>query len=122
MKVGDQLQQIIEDLSSLGVESSLMLGSILVLIVGLVSKKLSFIKGAFLLTLLVALLFIRESNETGLILSDSLEVAPISYSFVGLFLITLILVLVFPRKETYFGVLLLSFSDRGRRFLYDEGQ
>lgn len=112
MELGGQLKQIIEDLSLVSVETSMMLGSILVLVIGLISKKSSLVKGAYLLTLLIAFIFLRGSSGIGLILSESLDILSISHSFNGLFLLTLLLILIFPRKdhssEFYFFLLAMG--------------
>ncbi len=106
----DQLNGILEDLALVGTETSLMLGAVLLLIVGLFTQRVAWIKSLYLATLCIAFYLNWQIEQSDLFLSDSLFGSAEIKGFTALFLLTGSLVLLFPRKkhlpEFYF--LLLS--------------
>ena len=112
MKLQDQLNEILNDLSLVGSETVLILGSILLLIVGLFSRSELLNKFVFVATIVVALYFNIQIEKGGIILSQSLFLSKEIISFGSLFLVFALTVLVFPRKthvtEFYFFTLAIT--------------
>ena len=110
MNIEDQLVQLLSDLSLVITETSVILGALTILLVGIISKKSWLIKGTFLTTLIIALFVIQSESGQGLILHKSLTLNRWNYDFDRLFIITSGLVILFPRKAhvTEFYFLILS--------------
>ncbi len=101
MNLGLQLSEILQDLSAVKVESTLILGSIVLLIVGLIRSSSPTIKWTYALVLLVAIFFNYKSLDTGVYLSDAIWVDEITKRFSVLFLLTALLLLVFQRSKEH---------------------
>lgn len=99
MTIKNQLDQIIADLSVLSTESILVVGSILLLLIGIVSKSNQIQKLTFGAILLVALGVNAFSESIGLALSDSLFIEYESILFTSLFLGFGMILLAFQRQE-----------------------
>ena len=111
MKLQDQLEQILQDLQLIGAETSLMLGAIGLLIIGLIFKQRLVHKLTFLGVLLIALYFNMGVSYTGGLLSNSMVITSQSLSIGSLILVFSAWVLLFPRggkMSTEFYFLLLS--------------
>ena len=111
MKLQDQLHGILDHLSLASTETTLMLGASVLLLAGLIWRKLVVDKVLFGAILLIALVFNLRILEGGYYLSDSLYADFESISLASLFLIFGVFTLVFPREkhstEYYFLVLAL---------------
>ena len=111
MNLTDQLTDILNDLQSVWTESSLILGAILLLLVGLLQPGSSIVKGIFVAVIGFALwLNIMSNQVAGLVLMDSLQLSKPSVYFGSLFLLVALLILLFPRDkkhapEFYFFIL-----------------
>ncbi len=113
----ETLEHIIHDLPFVKVESCLMLGSILLLIAGLIRPKAWIIKGLFGVTLSLGLWLNSTILFEGPVLTSSLFLSPLSSQFSLVFLLGGLLLLVFNRAgehatEFYFlslSVLIGSF-------------
>ena len=111
MNLEDQLVQILGDLSLIATETSLILGALLLLIVGLISKNHWLIKGTFVGVLLASLVPTLDASSFGLFLNKSLILNGLNIHFSILLIITTLLVVLFPRRshtvEFYFLILSL---------------
>ncbi len=110
MNLLGQLSEILTNLSSVKVESSLILGAILLLLVGLVNKSGGLIKSVYGLTLALAFYLNWEGFSIGNILSNSLTTTPIAQSFTSILLLSALLILIYTRSndhatEFYFFIL-----------------
>lgn len=109
MKLQDQLHGILNDLSLVSTETALMLGAIVLLIAGLISKRPVLIKSIFATVIAVALYFNLQISEVGIHVSESLFSSTYILSFASLFLLFGLLMLLFPRDkhtpEFYFLIL-----------------
>lgn len=99
MMLKDQLAQIIKDLSLVSVESSLIVGACLLLVVGLFSKHQALLKLIFLSVLLVAFYFSSQHRELGTALSDSIILTELGTVFHPLLILIAATVVIFPRRE-----------------------
>jgi len=110
MKLQDQLQGILHDLSFVSTETSLMIGAIVLLLVGLTTKKVTLIKALFGIVLIVGIAFNLQQKTGGYFLSQSLFADAEIVGFASLFLVFGMLLLIFPRSEhgTEFYFLVLS--------------
>lgn len=99
MTLKGQLDQITEDLSVLSTESILVVGSILILLTGIVSKSNQIQKLTFGAVLLVAIGVNVFSKSLGLALSDSLFIEYENVLFTSLFLGFGLILLTFHRQE-----------------------
>lgn len=110
MNLQDQLNQILQDLSAASAETSLIGGSILLLVVGLIGKKPVIHKIFFFVALATALYFNLGLKESGYFISNSLTITTQIVVFTSLFLLVAAVALIFPRKEhtLEFYFLLLS--------------
>ncbi|WP_462248808.1 NADH-quinone oxidoreductase subunit N [Ekhidna sp.] len=110
MRLSEQLTSILNDLQGAWTESTLIIGSILILLVGLIRPNEMLIKVLFGAIVLVSLwLNVNNSNE-GLVLLDSLHLSKATNHFGSLFIITALLLIIFPRDkkhaaEYYFFIL-----------------
>jgi len=111
MKLQDQLDGILKHLSLASTETTLMLGAMVLLIAGLVYKKVILDKVVFSIVLIVALFLNLQIVNGGYYLSNSLYADSESIGFVSLFLLFGLATLIFPRQkhsnEYYFFVLSL---------------
>jgi len=111
MNLQDQLNGILQDLSKADVETTLILGAVLLLIAGLITQKTAVLKVVFFSVILFAFSFSIDQGEEGTLLSESLIANRTLVSFTSLFVLLTSLVLLFPRKkhvvEFYFFVLAL---------------
>lgn len=101
MNLTEQLQNILHDLQFVRVETALILGAIVLLITGLVSKSNVLLKSVFALAVLVAFYLNVQTLEMGLSLSDSIFHSPISQHFTSLFLLVSIVILGFKREQKH---------------------
>ncbi len=112
MTLRDQLEQILQDLQLVWTETSLMLGAILLLVMGLIFKHGVIYKTIFLTVLLTGLYFNIGLSYDGVLLSKSLSISDQTLNFSSLILISMSLILVYPREhklsaEFYFFLLSL---------------
>ncbi|MEM6734995.1 MAG: proton-conducting transporter membrane subunit [Bacteroidota bacterium] len=111
MKLRDQLHDILHDLSFIGSETVLVLGAIVLLVTGLITKHRLLLKLIFSITLIFSFYLNIQLVEGGLFLSDSLFMNAEIVSFASLFIIAGLSIVVFPRKkhgaEFYFFILAL---------------
>ncbi|WP_421762578.1 NADH-quinone oxidoreductase subunit N [Ekhidna sp.] len=82
-------------------ESSLMLGAILVLIIGLFRPNQYLIKAIFLIVLIVAFAFNQANSITGILMMESILLSPISKVFGALFLIASSLIVLYRRSKEH---------------------
>lgn len=101
MNLHDQLSEIIQSIQYLKVESTVILGAIFLLIVGLISKSGTLIKSIFALTITAAFYFNIGNQAVGEILSRSVFVSQASISFTSIFLISALVLLVYRRSNTH---------------------
>ena len=99
MKIKDQLHGILNDLSAASTESTLLAGTFLLLIVGLMTKRVMVIKAVFALVLLLGIVVNLQISEEGYYLSSSLFLNQEILSFTSLLLIFGLMILIFPRKR-----------------------
>ncbi|MEO1257095.1 MAG: hypothetical protein AAFY41_19760 [Bacteroidota bacterium] len=92
------LQQIIDDLPSIRVEFSLILGAISVLIVGLIRPRKALIKTVYAACLLLAFYLCLQPQNQGSRLSLSLYIDPDSVTFSFLFLLCGLVLLFYKRR------------------------
>ncbi|MEO1255027.1 MAG: hypothetical protein AAFY41_09100, partial [Bacteroidota bacterium] len=112
MNLQNQLEKILQDLQLVLTETSLILGAICLLIIGLIFKQEIVHKIIFVFVLIIALYFNIGLQSTGLILSDSLILSKQSITLSSLLLLTTALALLYPRyqkmsAEFYFFLLSL---------------
>lgn len=110
MNLNSQLSGLLDDLQNVGVESTLILGAILLLISGLIKKSSILTKTIYSLTLLIALYFNWLGFEYGVALESGLFLSVDSQVYTGLFLLVGLLILLYNRSsehatEFYFFVL-----------------
>ncbi|WP_425391866.1 NADH-quinone oxidoreductase subunit N [Ekhidna sp.] len=110
MNLNDQLTGILNDLQGVWVESTLILGAILILILGLIKENNWVLKGCFLVVILLAFYLNLSSNLDGFILEESLQLTRLSRSFTAIFILVAFLLLIFNRSsrhlsEFYFFIL-----------------
>ncbi|MEQ9466641.1 MAG: NADH-quinone oxidoreductase subunit N [Ekhidna sp.] len=109
MNLSEQLNEILNDLQQVSAESTLMLGAILLLIVGLISSRAFLLKTIFSVAIIVALYF-NDHSTSGVLILGSISASPISIHFSSLFLRVALLILIFRRGnehavEFYFFIL-----------------
>jgi len=112
MNLHEELSEIIVNLGSLKVESTLILGAITLLIVGLLRKSSWLIKSIFGATILLASYFNWQGFAMTEILSGSLSLSTEAHIFAFVLLISCLLILLFKRSsehatEFYFFILSL---------------
>lgn len=112
MNLQNQLSEIIQGIQQLRVESILILGAILLLVVGLVSSRKEVVKSIFGVTIVVAFYFSLGNDSVGMILSRSMVLSDASLLFTTIFLFSGLALLLFQRSqehamEFYFFVLSL---------------
>lgn len=111
MSVGAKLSEIIADLSGVWLESGLMLGAILILIIGLITNNKTVIKVLFLAILSFGFIIISNQQETGVLMLKSIFIDPMVVGYEWVFLMVAALILLFPRKSDHaaeFYFLMLS--------------
>ncbi len=106
----DQLQDILNSFHLLAPELTLMGGSILLLLVGLITKKSIWISGTFGIVLLVALVFSAGVGDGGLYFSDSIVIGPLEGLVRMLLIASCIWIVFFPNgtnrsMEFYFLII-----------------
>ncbi|MFK7952412.1 MAG: NADH-quinone oxidoreductase subunit N [Ekhidna sp.] len=101
MSILQQLTDILNDLQLVKTESALMIGAIVLLISGLITKSNRLLKGVFALVIVAALYFNSFVNETGLALSNGIFISSISQQFSNLFLMTGLILLLYERGEKH---------------------
>ncbi|WP_421872136.1 NADH-quinone oxidoreductase subunit N [Marinoscillum sp.] len=109
--LGDQLQQILSSLSALSFELGLVIGSFLLLIVGMVTSSRVAYKVVYVLVLLVGLFLVDFGIESELIVNQNLAINDLHAFLKALFVFSGIWIVFYPtagkhRSEFYF--LLLS--------------
>lgn len=111
MKLQNQLHEILIDLTLVTTETSLMIGAVVLLILGLITKRSVLLKAVYAVTIVLGIYFSLKIDSVGFYLSDSLFSSGEIISFSSLFLLVGLLVLVFPREnhvtEFYFFILAL---------------
>lgn len=101
MNLGDQLNGILIDLQGVSTESSLILGSIVLLVAGLIRSNVWLIKGIFLAILSIALYFNLGNEVAGLFMMDSLKHSGLILSFNSLFILSGMLLVLFVRDDDH---------------------
>lgn len=102
MNLQSQLSEIIQSIQYLKVESTLIGGAILLLILGLIKKSNGWIKSIYALTISIAFYFnIGQEAAIGEILSRSIFVSQMSIDITFILLISGILILVFQRPDKH---------------------
>ena len=99
MSLQGQLEQILQDLQLVWTETSLILGAIFLLILGLISKHRLLHKIIFLGVLLTAFFINLNLNYTGGLLSNSLVATYQAHSLSGLILLFTPFILLYPRGK-----------------------
>lgn len=111
MNLEDQLVQILSDLSLAATETSLIVGSLALLVTGLITKHSVWIKGVFIASLILSFYFAWDSSFHGYFLSRSLTSNHLSVSFSKLLIISTGAAILFNRErhvmEFYFLILAL---------------
>lgn len=110
MNLQDQLSEIIANLGLLRVESTLILGAIILLIAGLVKKTNWLVKSIYTATILLAFYFNWQGFAMGKILSDSISLTRVAHNFTSILLLSSLLILLYKRSvehatEFYFFIL-----------------
>lgn len=110
MNLLDQLSEISSNLEYVKVESTLILGAILLLITGLVNKSNWLIKSVYGATLILAFYFNWQGFPMGTMLSNSLLSTSMAHNFTAILLLAALLILVYSRSnehatEFYFFIL-----------------
>jgi NADH-quinone oxidoreductase subunit N len=101
MNLSDQLAGILSDIQGVWTESTLIVGAILILIVGLIKSDKWLIKSVYLGVLLAAFYLKITNQVTGNLMMDSLRSTAIASSFGSLFILVGILLLVFKRSSKH---------------------
>lgn len=112
MSLAHQLSDILNDLQLVKTETTLILGAIFLLIASLITKSEWISKIVFSIVIFTAFYFNSFVSETGLALSDSIQLSSLAQRFTNLFLIVGLVLLVYKREqkhaaEFYFFVLSL---------------
>ncbi|MEP1097523.1 MAG: NADH-quinone oxidoreductase subunit N [Cyclobacteriaceae bacterium] len=112
MNLQEQLSEIILNLGSLKVESTLILGAIFLLIAGLIKKANWLLKSIYAATLLLAIYFNWQGFTMGEILSESISLTRTAHNFTFVLLLSCLLILLYRRSsehatEFYFFILSL---------------
>jgi NADH-quinone oxidoreductase subunit N len=112
MSLVQQLTDILNDLQLVKTESVLMIGAIILLITGLITKSGWILKTVFAIVVASAFYFNRTPVEAGSALSSGIYLTTLAQQFTSLFLITSLILLVYKRDqkhaaEFYFFVLAL---------------
>lgn len=102
MNLSEQLNGILNDLQQVSVETTLILGAILLLIVGLISSRRVILKVVFTITILAGLFFNYDSTP-GELFVGSLSVTQSTIHFTSLFLLTGLLIQIFRRGDKHAG-------------------
>ena len=110
MNLRDQLSEIISNLSLLKVESTLILGAILLLLVGLFKRSNWLLKSIYAASIVLAFYFNWQGFEMGQILSDSISLTTVAHNFTAILLLSSLLILLYQRSaehatEFYFFIL-----------------
>ncbi|NQZ77461.1 MAG: hypothetical protein HRT61_15370, partial [Ekhidna sp.] len=110
MSLNDQLNQILNDLQAVWLESTLMLGAVLVLIVGLFSSKAILLRLTFALVMIGGFVAYQGGTLSGEVMLGSIFISEDFRPFSGLLVCSSLLLLVFGREKhaTEFYFLLLS--------------
>ncbi|MEQ9405541.1 MAG: proton-conducting transporter membrane subunit [Cyclobacteriaceae bacterium] len=111
MNLEDQLTEIINNLQFLKVESTLMLGAILLLVGGMITKSGILIKSVYAGVILLAFYFNWQGLAVGSTLSESLFLTSTSQHFTAIFLLSSLIILLYKRADehaTEFYFLILS--------------
>lgn len=99
MNLTDQLNGILTDIHGVWTESALILGSILLLLFGLVRSNELVIKVVFGLVAIAALWSNTSNSLNGLVMMDSLIITQNTVNFGSLFILVGLLILIIKRKE-----------------------
>ena len=110
MSLNDQLNQILNDLQAVWLESTLMLGAVMVLIVGLFSSKAILLWLTFALVMIGGFVAYQGGTLSGEVMLGSIFISEDFRPFSGLLVCSSLLLLVFGREKhaTEFYFLLLS--------------
>ncbi len=101
MNLMDQLTSILNDLQGLWVETTLIFGSILILLVGLFRSSSIITKLIFAGSLLIAVRLNISNESVGVLLIDSINITKPSIYFGSLFLMVALLILLFQRSNKH---------------------
>ncbi len=126
MNLLDQLSEILISLEYVKVESTLILGAMILLVAGLIKKSKVVIKLVYAGTLLLAFYFNWQGFPMGAILSSGLENTSIAHNLSSVLILSALLILTYNRSsehatEFYFFVLCILagsvFIMKGNSFL-----
>ncbi|MEO9869265.1 NADH-quinone oxidoreductase subunit N [Ekhidna sp.] len=101
MSFNQQLVGILKDLQGTWTESTLIIGSIFILLMGLVKPSKLLMKGGFAISIVLALYFNMDNDLGGERMMNGIFISPSSIYFGSLFLLVSLLVLVFKREKTH---------------------
>ncbi|WP_420315697.1 NADH-quinone oxidoreductase subunit N [Ekhidna sp.] len=112
MSLNDQLTHIINDLQGVWTESTLIIGAILILILGLIKENKWLLKGSYIAVFAFSFYLNIENSLSGEILESSLTISKPSILFGSLFLVMTFLIIIFQRSikhlaEFYFFIIAL---------------
>ncbi|MEP1032989.1 NADH-quinone oxidoreductase subunit N [Ekhidna sp.] len=110
MNLTEQLNGILNDLQGVWTETTLILGAIILLLIGLIGSNGVVTKLLMTIIIIVAIGLNVSNQSIGLLLMDSIFISKPSIYFGSLFLIIALMILLFPRDkkhatEFYFFIL-----------------